>query len=809
MRAMPAKSTTSEEEELQTAKDTIKSLETKLHLAELKYKQLFDNLGEEVHMWEIVRAKNGSILTWKLVDANPSAIKAWSKNKEDIIGKTADEIFNTQATKEFLPIVERMFAEGKPIHWVQAFEPTQQFLAMTSIPLGEYFISTGRDISQETEAQNLLRENQELLQKAEEVSNQGSFKWNIQKDTWQFSNNWRKIHGCFDPEITKEKLMEIAFPEDKPAIENAIELSLMGKGSYEIDHRVINQETKEVRWVRAKGKVYFSENGTPLWMVGVGKDITTEIESAKALEESEKKYKNIAENLPGIVLQYLKKPDGTDKLLYISQGVNKVFEVEQKQAMANNSLLWERVHPEDLASYQQSILDSEQKLIPWSYEHRLVMPDGRIKWLFMSGTPSRLPDGSTVWDSIGIDITELKQAKEALEELNNHLEKRVEERTQEILEVSKSLELYRLAAEHAESGVWYFDCLKDELWWDHIMYDLYKIKEAAFSGAFDAWESSLHPEDKERAIKELKEALAGNKEFNTVFRIMPPGHKKPLFIKAKGKVQRDKNGKALAIYGTNWDVTHEMQLAKKYEDALNHLKDTQSQLIQSEKMASLGLLTAGIAHEINNPLNYIWGGHLSINDAFEGQDSVPKETIEPYLDWIQQGTQRASEIVKSLSLFTRTNSDQHESCDINEVVEDCLLVMKHSYKNRIQINKRLTETPLLVKGNNGRLRQAVLNLISNAVDAIEKTGTIDLETQDLGSKISIRIEDSGHGIKAKDLEKIMDPFFTTKPPGKGTGLGLSITKSIVEEHQGELHFQSNENQGTICLLTLPKPSTNE
>lgn len=130
--------------------------------------------------------------------------------------------------------------------------------------------------------------------------------------------------------------------------------------------------------------------------------------------------------------------------------------------------------------------------------------------MYTSGVTVKQVDGSIIWDTFGIDITEIVHAKEALEELNNTLEKRVEERTSEFQKASEELELYRLAAVHAESGVWYFDMINNKLLWDDIMYKLYGTPKDKFIGAYDAWESSLHPEDKERCLNELNDAIDGN-----------------------------------------------------------------------------------------------------------------------------------------------------------------------------------------------------------------------------------------------------------------------------------------------------------
>ena len=421
----------------------------------------------------------------------------------------------------------------------------------------------------------------------------------------------------------------------------------------------------------------------------------------------------------------------------------------------------------------------------------------------MSGVPNKQEDGSVIWDNFGLDITRRKEAEFKLSELNTHLEKRVEERTEEILKVSEELKLYQEAAHYAKSGVWFLCLEKNELHWDDIMYNLYGIDEADFSGAYEAWETSLHPDDKVRTTAELNEAIEGINPFDTVFRIVHPKTGRISHIRAKGKIKRNDEGKATCIYGTNWDVTQEMELAIEKENALHELKAAQSQLIHSEKMASLGVLTTGIAHEINNPLNYVLGGYKALKESFDNSDSLDKEELTNYLEWIKTGAEKATNIVKSLNHFNRKSEGQQERCNLHKIINDCVLLLQNEHKDRINISKNYNSEPLFVLGDNSQLHQAVLNLLSNAVDAISNTGQLTIQTKTFADIINLTITDTGCGISETDLGKIRDPFFTTKPPGVNTGLGLSITESIIKNHNGKLNFKSVPNEGTTVTVTLP------
>jgi C4-dicarboxylate-specific signal transduction histidine kinase len=252
-----------------------------------------------------------------------------------------------------------------------------------------------------------------------------------------------------------------------------------------------------------------------------------------------------------------------------------------------------------------------------------------------------------------------------------------------------------------------------------------------------------------------------------------------------------------------------LQQKKDIENVLKNLKATQSQLIQSEKMASLGVLTAGIAHEINNPLNYIMGGYIGLSNELKTYDFDKDKRISVFLEGIKTGIERASDIVKGLNQLSRDNDNYNEKCEIHSILDSCLTILHYKYKNRIEVVKNYAKENLFTMGNTGKLHQVFINIISNAIDSIENNGVIYMDTISSDENQEINIKDTGCGIPAENLSKIIDPFFTTKAPGKGTGLGLSIANTIIQQHNGGLQFDSTLGKGTKVLIHLPKTYQNE
>jgi len=266
--------------------------------------------------------------------------------------------------------------------------------------------------------------------------------------------------------------------------------------------------------------------------------------------------------------------------------------------------------------------------------------------------------------------------------------------------------------------------------------------------------------------------------------------------------------------------------------ALENLKATQSQLIQSEKMASIGQLVAGIAHEINNPVTFISAGVDSLITNIEEVKQVLdiynritpgnaeaklieinnlkkkieyKETIREItklITSVKTGTDRTTEIVKGLRTFSRLDEDVLKIADIHEGLDSTLILLRNKYRDRIKIEKHYGELHEL-ECYPGQLNQVFMNILSNAIDAIGDKGTITIGTSKSNGSIRIGIKDTGRGIPENIKAKIFDPFFTTKEIGKVTGLGLWICHSIIEKHSGSIEVKSQVGKGSEFVIVLP------
>ena len=275
---------------------------------------------------------------------------------------------------------------------------------------------------------------------------------------------------------------------------------------------------------------------------------------------------------------------------------------------------------------------------------------------------------------------------------------------------------------------------------------------------------------------------------------------------------------------------------RELELTLENLKQAQSQLIQSEKMASVGVMTAGIAHELNNPINFMSGNVFPLKQDLEeifallekyekiieekelGEYFAELETIKQEMDFtyliqeihslldgIEEGASRSSQIIKGLRSFSRLDDEACQFYDIHDGIEASLVLLQNKIKDKkITVRKDYGEFEGL-ECFPSQLNQVIMNILTNSIQAVEEgKGSLFIQTVSSAIGIKIIVKDNGKGMDPEVKKRMFDPFFTTKEVGQGTGLGLSISYGIIEKHKGNIDVISEPGKGTEFIISLPK-----
>jgi len=325
-----------------------------------------------------------------------------------------------------------------------------------------------------------------------------------------------------------------------------------------------------------------------------------------------------------------------------------------------------------------------------------------------------------------------------------------------------------------------------------------------------------HKPQMRKAVEKIIESFKENKA-SEYHRMVPSSNGDRFYDNVYAAI-RDENGNFVGMILVSRDVTEKIKIQKKMEEymkvledhvqertkelqeAYKKLKNAQNQIIQSEKMASLGRLIAGVAHEINNPLD---GIQSSIHNIIQNPEDQMKNMV--YLNLILENIRRIETIVKQLLGYARARSYRMEAVSLREIIEKTLILLEYRLsRSGIEVTKHYPEKDILVLGDDNHLQQVIMNILLNAIDAMPNGGDLRIQVKTENEKwAKVAIEDTGVGIQKDDLPRIFDPFFTTKEVGKGTGLGLAVSLGIIEEHGGKIKVKSKIGHGTTFSILIP------
>lgn len=476
----------------------------------------------------------------------------------------------------------------------------------------------------------------------------------------------------------------------------------------------------------------------------------------EALRESEERFRQVAENIREVF--WMTDPE-KQQMIYVSPAYADIWGRSCESLYASPRSWFDAVHPDDHTRVLEAAL-TRQASGDYDEEYRVMRPDGSIRWIHDQAFPIRDESGK-IYRVTGIaeDITERKQAQAALRTAYDRMEEILASLPGAILIVNQDRQVAYanpLAEQHFSShgarlvGSPVYDVLPlTESRWNLLMSEV-----KTFTGEAD----SRQPDGEFEAQKRVYQ-----------YRLFP--------VKIR---EREPQQTGIVI----WDITEQKQL--------------QDQLIQAEKLASLGTLVSGMAHEINNPVQGILGMAEII--AEENDQAKVKEYAADIVGYAKHVGTVVGDFVSYARPASRNGAVE---IDLSErLLEAVKMVRLNPQFGDVEVVTQFESVPRL-RGRQSEIDQVFVNLICNAVQAMEGTGRLALATRHLDGVLSITISDTGCGIPKALLNRIFDPFFTTKDPGKGTGLGLSIVYTIVSRYAGTIRVESEEGKGTAFTIQFP------
>jgi PAS domain S-box-containing protein len=799
---------------------------------------LMDNIPDVIYLKD---------LDSRFIKINKGYINKYGFTSEsEILGKTDFDIFSDEHAKDARNDELAIIATGEPI--IDKLEKETwhsgkvTWVSTTKIPLknsqgkiiGTFGIS--RDITAVKETELALQESESILRKSQSAGKIGSYIFYMKSQTWKSSEIFDEILGI-DKNYIRDFVgwIELIHPEDRHEISKYYNGDLIKtRKRIETEYRIIRNDDGKERWVLCQADVEYDNKGIPKTIVGTFQDITQRKEAHQKLLSSESRLRQLL-SATSFVIYIIKISGRKYKPVWVSDTI-KQYGYTTEEVLEKN--WWTKtVHPDDMGYFRMHIpelFNTGKVIVEYRFRHK----EGNYLWVRnemvivrgSSGEPKEIICS-------GVDITKQMKMHEAFLKSESQLIN---------------------ALKIAQLGYWEYDVEKDLFTFNDQFYSLLRTdikKEGSyFMTSAEYAKRFVHPDDAyligQQDMQESLQTSDPNYSNKLVHRVIYADGETGYFA-VRFFVTKNEEGVTVKSYGANQDITEQVIREKEKEDLENQvrqrnkelekmisdLKQMQGTLVQSEKMASIGQLTAGIAHEINNPLAFVSSNVNRLNEYFQDAvnllnewrkfggsiirqseykseiDQIEEQTQEVDLEFIQEdfeimmksiqdGTERIKKIVEGLRGFAHMSDASFSKTSINQAIDDTLTIVWNELKYKAEIQKEYGELPPL-NCNIGEIKQVLVNLLVNASHSLGGKGIIKIITFIEDDIINIKIQDTGCGIPKDKLKRIFDPFYTTKEVGKGTGLGLWISSTIIEKHNGVIKVESEVGKGTIFTIKLP------
>jgi PAS domain S-box-containing protein len=489
------------------------------------------------------------------------------------------------------------------------------------------------------------------------------------------------------------------------------------------------------------------------------RDITDRKRTEEAHQESRRQLATLVGNLPGFV--YHCRNDREWPFIYVSEGVSDLTGYAVDEYLAHKTVTYgAQIDPEDREGVWQEVQAAVEQRRPFEVTYRIVTKSGEVKWVWERGEGIYTPDGTLSYlEGFVTDVTERKHAE--------HLLRQSEERYRRLIAVSP----YAILVNKGDRIIFANDqAIK--------LFGAVKADEILGKSPLDLFHPDYHA-----TIREwIHELLEGRQLVPVIEEKIVRLDGTPLDVEVSAARFVDEEGPAILIMLRD----------------ISERKRLQEQLRKTERIAELGTLASGMAHEIGTPMNVILGRAEYLLER------VTDESVKQGLQTIITQVERITRVMNQLLSFARRKAPERVALDLKQTIEDGLeMFQERLARSQIQVVTRFSDDCPTVQADWDQMSQVIINLVMNAVHAMPDGGTLRVGLTTEKQMVKLTVGDTGQGIPRDVLKKVFDPFFTTKEFGKGTGLGLTVVKGIIEEHQGSIAVESEEGKGTIFTVRLP------
>jgi PAS domain S-box-containing protein len=722
---------------------------------------------------------------WTILDVNRQASDSLGYSREELIGKHKNDLDVGLDEASIQRLKQRMVA-GEAI----TFETRHRRKDGTSFPVevrvgqfeqgGRRFLCLARDISDRKRAEDELRASEERFRSFVDHATDGFFLFDEHQAILDVNRQ-----ACESLGYAREEMIGM-HPHDFDAGLDEASMARIGE-------RVTTGETVtfETLHRRKDGTVFPVEvrarqfqQGAHHFRLSLARDITERKRAEEVLRDSEAKLQK-AQRIAHFGWW---ERDFSTAHVTLSDEVCRIFGLQPVDLPEWHGRWLKLIHPEDRPRAAEA---AAAALLPggprYDVEYRLVRPDGTERIVHSQG--------DVTWDESGRplrqfgvlqDITELRQAEKELRASEEALRRR---------------ETYLAEAQRlSHTGTLAFNATAP-VYWSQESYRIWGLDPQQGLPDRETVLQRIHPDDRERVNVKIEEALRQKRDFILEFRIvLPDGTVK--YIESTGHPLLSADGELVEMVATHVDVTERKRAQEEHE----RLRQLESDLAHLNRLSMMGELTASLAHEILHP---IATARNNARAAIRFLDMSPPNMAEvrEALGCIVRDADRGKDIVDRIRDHIKKSPPRNERFDINEAIEEVIEMVRASIdKNRVSVRSRLAAGLTSVWGDRVQLQQVVLNLVLNAVEAMgsveERERTLVIRTEQMQpGGVLIAVHDSGAGIDPQHLQRVFDPFYTTKD--SGLGMGPSICRSIIDAHGGRLWVDANEPRGTVFQFTLP------